>query len=244
MSINKKTINWSGYEWITEERWGNLHPEKPYCWYDSTCVNIDDDGTLRLKVDYHPNKIIVDGIEYSPSYGTGLISSTRNNPEFKYGRYVWEAKFPRGKNLWTALWMWSWQCHPPEIDVVEAWTNCCGGYLNCCSKDSLLYWDLTTNLHDPNAEWNMGKHWSVSKNLKDPSKNFMKYELIWTPSKLDFIYNGKCIRTIDDPQLMEYLNGHVNGGMNIIINNHPTKKYGSWSPSEPLLVKSFHYYEY
>ena len=24
-----KTINWSGYEWITQERWGDIHPEKP-----------------------------------------------------------------------------------------------------------------------------------------------------------------------------------------------------------------------
>jgi hypothetical protein len=24
----KKTINWSGYKWLTQERWGNIHPDK------------------------------------------------------------------------------------------------------------------------------------------------------------------------------------------------------------------------
>ena len=37
-----KTINWSGYEWITQERWGDLHPEKTYCWYDQHAVTIDE----------------------------------------------------------------------------------------------------------------------------------------------------------------------------------------------------------
>lgn len=241
MQGNRKTIVWSGYEWITEERWGNIHPDKAYCWYDSKCVGVDDDGTLRLRVDYHPNTIAVNGTEYTPSYGTGLLSSTRNNPEFKYGRYTWEAKFPRGKNLWPALWMWSWQSWPPEIDVVEAWTNSRGGYLKCFAKDALVYWDLTTNLHDPNAKWNMVKHWALRHNVKDPTKNFMEYALEWTPGHLKFYYDGKCIRTIDDPGLMAYLDSHTEGGMNIIMNNHPTEEYYSISPSEPLLIRSFTY---
>ena len=241
MCHNRKIINWSGYEWITEERWGNMHPDKAYCWYDSCCVAVCDDNTLQLWVDYHPNDIVVDGVEYRPNYGTGLLSSTQNNPEFKYGRYTWEAKFPKGKNLWPAIWMWAWQSWPPEIDVVEAWTNSCGGYLGCFSRDALLYWDLTTNLHDPNAEHNMAEHWRLCKNLKNPADNFMEYALEWTPESLKFVYGGKCVRIIDDTELMKYLNGHTEGGMNIIMNNHPTEKYASLSPSEPLLVRSFRY---
>lgn len=238
---NNKIINWSGYEWQTQERWGNLHKDKSWAWYDSKCVGIDDDGTLRLWIDYRPNTIIVDGVQYNPSYGMGLLSSTKNNPEFKFGRYTWVAKFPKGKNLWCGLWMWSWQSWPPEIDVVEAWTNSCGGYLKCFAKDALVYWDLTTNLHDPNADWNMAKHWKVCKNAKNPANNFMEYALEWTPECLKFYYDGKCIRTIDDRELMKYLNSNTNGGMNIIMNNHPTEKYYSLSPSEPLLVRSFRY---
>ena len=46
------TIRWKGYEWITEERWGQVHPEKSHWWYDESCVLIDNENNLNLMMKY------------------------------------------------------------------------------------------------------------------------------------------------------------------------------------------------
>ena len=35
-----KKIKWCGYEWLTQERWGQIHPIKPVAWYDEDAVEI------------------------------------------------------------------------------------------------------------------------------------------------------------------------------------------------------------
>ena len=55
-----KTINWSGYEWITQERWGDIHPEKTYCWYDEQAVSVDTNNYLHLKTRYKWVKRIIE----------------------------------------------------------------------------------------------------------------------------------------------------------------------------------------
>ena len=53
------TINWSGYEWLTQERWGIVHKDKPYCWYDPSAVQITLKGYLDLKTQYNPKEFPV-----------------------------------------------------------------------------------------------------------------------------------------------------------------------------------------
>lgn len=106
-------INWCGYDWLTNERWGQVHPNKTLSWSDPSAVEINKDGYLVLKT--HKNrKIFGDVIS---EIGIGLVS---NKTEFDYGYFEIEAKLPTGKNLWSAFWMWSYQTWPPEIDVFEA----------------------------------------------------------------------------------------------------------------------------
>mgnify|MGYP000680791932 CR=1 FL=1 len=115
-----KTINWSGYEWITQERWGDIHPEKTYCWYDEHAVSIDANSHLHLKTRYNPKWFKDKGLWSNT--GVGLVSCTN---KFKHGTFEIEAKLPNGLNLWPAFWMlgsnsdtaiWP-QCG--EIDIME-----------------------------------------------------------------------------------------------------------------------------
>lgn len=228
-------FTWCGYEWMPQERWGILHPERPWTWYDSSCVRINDNGELELTTCLNPTTIIVDGQEYTPNYGAGLVSTTKNNTTFKYGHYIWVAKMPKGKHLWPALWMWSWDSWPPEIDVAEAWTSNCKGYYKFP-----WYWNVTTNIHDPNVKHNMAEKVCVCK-MSDPSENFIKYELIWTPNELRFLYNWKNIRTINDPEIMEYLNKNTQRGMNIVMNVLPTDTFREGELKKPLIIKYFSY---
>ena len=35
-------IQWGGYEWRPREKWGVYHPEKTYCYYDRTAIEINE----------------------------------------------------------------------------------------------------------------------------------------------------------------------------------------------------------
>ena len=67
-----ETINWSGYEWITQERWGNIHQDKTYNWYDPSAVEIRG-GDLILKSHYNPKKFTINNKEVTSNYGVGLV---------------------------------------------------------------------------------------------------------------------------------------------------------------------------
>ena len=88
------TVNWQGYEWITQERWGQIHPEKPHWWYDPSCVNVDDNGMLHLTTKCNPT-YFRDLDKISP-IGVGLVSCTE---KFGYGVFSIDAKLPKGKHL-------------------------------------------------------------------------------------------------------------------------------------------------
>ena len=233
---------WSGYEWENKERWGRLHPDKAWTWYSPKCVSVNANGELALNIIPDANVFEVEGKTYFPKFGMGLVSTTENNPLFKFGEYTWIAKLPRGKHLWPGLWMWSWDTWPPEIDVAECWTNDCGGYFMPNYKWKFFQWNVQTNVHNDRTKDNMAQTIPILKgNWKDPSKNFVEYKLKWYKAKLEFYYDGNLVRTIDDPELMKYLDDYTQKGMNIIMDSHPTEEYDSYKPSEPLLIKSFNY---
>jgi beta-glucanase (GH16 family) len=98
-------IHWSGYDWITQERWGQVHPQKPWNWYDPKCVFIRD-GILNLDIQYNPKTFYnfsKDDWFVSPN-GTGFVNCCT---DFGFGRFEIEAKLPSGWGLWPAFWMWA-----------------------------------------------------------------------------------------------------------------------------------------
>jgi hypothetical protein len=222
-----KPFEWSGHKWISRERWGNCHPAKPDWWYDPERIEIDKDEILHLKTKYNPKELLlVNGDRVESKVGVGLISSV---DKFKYGKYEIEAKLPEGKNLWPAFWMWAWESYPPEIDVLEAYSD----YANRWG----YFWN--GRFH----EWFMGKIWRVESNIhlidnsiegnwtlgakrnyfgfKKPTKRFVKYELIWLKDKIEIYYDGKLNRRETDRKILKQFD---NVTMNVIINNGITGK--------------------
>jgi beta-glucanase (GH16 family) len=120
-------IQWSDREWFTRERWGRIHPGKSYCWYDPECVFVDNKGYLHLTTDLSPTEIKhSNGETYKPNLGTGLICSVE---DFSYGRFEIDAMMPSGSNKWPAFWLWGSETWPPEIDILEGYTDNRRGYL-------------------------------------------------------------------------------------------------------------------
>ena len=238
-SLMNNTLRWCGYEWLKEERWGQIHPEKPYMWYDPTCVlQTNKNGKLFLFTKNHENQF---GDITSP-IGVGLVSCIER---FSYGTFSLEAQLPVGPNLWPAFWMYAWEEWPPEIDVFEAYSYGNGSYINR-NMDLLLgkWWRIKTNIHlgkVPN-NYNAGAENGRISLLKDPTKNYIEYRVDWFPDVIRIWYDNKVVRCITDPSILSQFK---NKTMNVVINNgiqasyNPTKEYNS-----VLSVKNFQYTPY
>lgn len=229
--MNTDTFTWKGYEWRTHERWGCQHPDKSWTLYSQNCVEIDKDDNLILDIKDH-----LTNYNFSLVYPMGLVSTTENNPKFSQGIYKWTAKLPKGKHLWPGLWMYSWDCWPPEIDVMEAWTNSCGGYLK-----GIMNMGINTNIHYGVDNFDNMQHMPSKYCLCNwPARSFNEYKLIWKDDQLQFFYNDKLIRTISGYSV-EWTNRNCESGMNIIIDIHPTKDYKDGDMKTPLIIKDFEY---
>lgn len=230
-----KTISWCGYEWITQERWGQVHPDKSHWWYDESCVSIDESNSLHLKTKYNPKYF--PEIDKTSMIGVGLVSCTK---EFGFGTYSIVAKLPKGKNLWPAFWMWSWDSWPPEIDVFEAYSNSMGSYIKPRMLNPLGFWNVQTNVHyeDLKSDKMIGGKTHFF-GFKNPSKNFINYTLVWQENYIKFYYDNRLVRTITDPEILSQLSKKK---MNVIINNGVTANVNTINPPQSdFIIKNFRY---
>jgi hypothetical protein len=228
-----KNIQWSGYEWLPREVWGEYHPKKLYCYYDPEAISCDKDENLVLKTHINP-KIFNDK---EISVGVGLISSIER---FEYGYFEIEAKLPKGKNLWPAFWMSPFESWPPEIDVFEGYTKNRKNYFHFNWKNPLGFWRVETNFHcgkEPD-NYNLGAktHWL---GFKDPTKHFNKYGCLWAQDKIEIFYNDKLVRKITDKKLLKEYHGKT---MNVKINAHVDKNVDKENhKTSKYIIKNFKY---
>lgn len=247
-------INWQGYEWLTQERWGNVHPENPTKWNDPSAIKIDDDETLRLYARSNPKTHIIDGVEVESKVGFGLISCTNH---FGYGTFEIEAKMPSGPYTWPAFWCWAFESYPPEIDMFEGYTNKRGSYWNWSLRPLIgKFWRVNSNIHlkyhvkgskvggmnaDGTHRYQLGakSHWL---GWKRPDRKFNKYKLVWTPDEISIYFNKCKVRTITDRPTLDQFKGKT---MNIILNNSVQDGYMDTDmPETELIVKYFKYEKY
>lgn len=236
------TIEWSGYNWITQERWGQLHPDKPQCWYDPSAVKVID-GIDWLVLKTHSNPKYFDNIKSISPYGVGLVSCTER---FGHGTFEIEAKLPVGKNLWPAFWMWSWDSWPPEIDVFEGYTTTRSEtYFDFKINNPLGFWNVQSNIHyinqDGNASSIKGKtHWM---GFNSPSKNYIRYKVEWFPNRITIYYDDRKVRELTDMNILDQFNRTT---MNVVINNHIryNTPHISSDQTSNFVIKYFNYKPY
>ena len=232
-----KTINFCGYEWITQERWGQFHKDKPYVWYDEDSVKINNDDTISLMSEHKPKFFSEFG--RTAQMAVGLISCTE---QFGYGKFELECKLPNLAYSWPAFWMWSWSDWPPEIDIFEGYSNIKGSY-STSIFDRLfnnIFFNVKTNIHIKNSD----KKWDIGDTphffgYRDPRKEFNKFSLIWAPEYIHFYYNDTLVRNVSDSEILKLINGHK---MNVIINNSLTRYHRSHINNVgEMIIKNFKY---
>lgn len=230
-------MNWCGYDWLKAERWGQLHQSKLDWWYDESAVSVDSEGAVHLLTRKNPREFTLDdGLEVVSPIGAGLISCTSR--DFHWGTYEIEAKLPTGKGLWPAFWMWSWNTWPPEIDIMEAYSNKKASYFRW---NPLGFWNAQTNVHFNDVT--TGKTKSIGGKarpftFKNPAEEFIKYRLEWTPGSLKFYYGDRLVRKVTDYVIMEQVNSTE---MNIVINNGVTQYLEGEDQTSDFIVKYFKY---
>ena len=207
------TFSWCGYEWITQQRWGQIHPEFTTQWYAPQCTWIDNQGNLNLAVFKHSKYF--EELNVTSPIAIGLASCTE---KFSYGTFELDAMMPEGRKTWPAFWMWSWESYPPEIDVFEAYTDIHESYFKFRLLRPFGFWNVQSNIHfrDSSGAKDMigGRtHWLGFKN---PKKYFINYKVEWYEDIIRFYYNKRVVRTITDKHILSQFKGTH---MNVIINN-------------------------
>ena len=132
-----KNIEWCGLHWKTEmEGHRIIHPDQPWMWYDGDQVLPSNDGTLSW-----------DGKVYESELACGII---RSEEKIIYGDISADVKLPKGRNLWPSFWLTGAESWPPEIDILEAWSNSNGSYFRMTIPQPpylVPSWKTTNNVH-------------------------------------------------------------------------------------------------
>jgi beta-glucanase (GH16 family) len=247
------SFTWCGYNWKVEMDGGRIiHPGQPWMWYDSENIMLEKNNILNLTIENKPKQIQYwDGSIFKPTIACGTMRSIES---FDYGTFSAEIMCPKGYNLWPSFWLSGSGNWPPEIDIMEAWSENNSYYRWCIPQPPYLSpsWKTTTNVHYNDNNMNKtsigSRNVSFFKSTLDPAENFIKYELVWKPNEIIFKVNGKNIRTADKNvarKLTENIKDKTKGyKMNVIFNlwcENP-KEYNVKLLS-PMKIKNFSYHE-
>ena len=232
-----RVIRWSGYEWLCHPIWGDYHPDDTLDWYDETLPYIADNGNLMLPLAYRP-RTVAEG-----DTRTWAVCKIRTEKEFRYGTFEWEAKLPRCRWIWPALWLTAANDWPPEIDCMEGWTDNTLDY-----RRGLIFREVKPTVHWHGRD---RSHEHKSKNnilfcrLRGGDK-FDRYKVVWTPDYVDIYYNDKEIKRFKDKVMLAEFNKPE-------TEMHPVISFGVYGDFDisafdemklsgwPFEVKSFRY---
>ena len=198
-------LRWCDHDWECCMEGGRLiHPDKPWIWYDEFASHIlyktwDPKFILVMECRQNPKTIQYwDGRTFNPQYGGSLI---RSCDTFSFGTFSAEIIMPKGKGLWPAFWLVGEGPWPDcgEIDIMEGYAD------NRCFRFFTPYfpwinpsWKTTTNVHyklfSKHCE-TKPRSISVFRQPKQPSDNWIRYEVKWTPDEIVFSIDGKVVRT-------------------------------------------------
>jgi len=191
--------------WIVGQPWGEYHPDALYQYYGKfeNSIKSENDG-LKLMQKYEPKSFLVDNTYTTVPYSVGLIVSKK---AFGYGYFECDATLPKGLGLWPAIWLSDHLTWPPEIDILEAYSDDSGNY-----KDK-----LETNVHYGVVNVNKDSA-KASKHALPQIKDSHRYAVLWTNKKIDFYYDGFLVRRITSKKVLKWFN-KPNVKMNWILNN-------------------------
>lgn len=204
-------------KWLVGQPWGEFHPDFPYEYYGQgeEFVKVDE-GSLNLFARYKPKKFydFKKNLQITINHGKGLIFSKQS---FKYGYYEVSGILPKGKYLWSAIWLTADKSWPPEIDIVEAYSGEKSDYSNKCG---IRNFEFSPNLHfgfkeDDTKDNYGGNSYPLPFN---PTDRPVIYGVHWSEESIRFYYDGYLIFQTKNEKILKYFN-KPEVSMHIILNN-------------------------
>lgn len=232
-----KTISWMGYNWVTKKPdGGEFHLDNPHMYYNDSCVRTAND-TMVLDAVYNPKRYVIDGKEYFPEIGIGLITS---KTKFYQGKFEICAMLPHGQWNWPAFWLTGAKTWPPEIDIFEGYSNRNGSYRHFQWTKPCAKYAVRTNAWKNVAPNQKSFGQTQHKAFKHP-ENYNYFTCEWTKKDVKIFFNSHLVRKFDDKMMLSQMNDQ---GMYVILNNgcrNDAKGLDGNYSSSQFLVKYFIY---
>jgi hypothetical protein len=217
-------------KYMRTQPWGMYHPDNLYQWYDPAATVLNSSG-LNLHVT--ANVFIDPEKKVRIERGVGMVHGRKPHG---YGLYEWNIRLPEGKLLWPAVWTACGKTWPPEIDVIEAYSDADGKYKN----------RLNTNVHLGSSGSN---HYQVGANrhgwLVD-HKEKLNLKCHWEKDFVKIYYNNFLVRVIRNKHDLSWLNAIPE---QVVIMNAAIRGFeGANLPiadltKKPFVVEDFSFYK-
>jgi beta-glucanase (GH16 family) len=202
--------------------WGDYAKDNPIQWYDPQAVTMT---YLGLNLEVTNNRLIDKDVVIDT--GVGLVVSKFTT---SYGIYNWSVILPQGPLLWPAIWLQGKDKWPPEIDVMEAYSDSNGRYKHKLNTNA--YFGITP-LHSSVRAFSSG--WFIDK-----SKPIL-LTLDWRKDYIKIYYNNVLVRVIKSKSVLNWFNEHPL--MEVVMNNAVRTGHDNKKESSPFIVEWFSYAE-
>ena len=222
-----------GFDWRIGRSWGISHPDD-ICYCDGSMVQLDPYGNLKLGIGYEPKTVpqYIDGeTRYvTEDWKVGYISSIQT----KYGILNVKYGLPFGRNLWPAIWLTDDKTWPPEIDIVEGWTNTawCPIWSKSGYRRNLLANSVYPTLHTSNSaethETCSYRTFGGTPICKLDPERPAECQIYWSPDLIEIFYRNvdqDWHRIVSEtrPEILQWFN--QSEGMSIQLNNYITNDF-------------------
>jgi hypothetical protein len=236
-------------KWRYGQAWGDFHPRSLHQYYDNdgTLSYVSKDNYLVLELRNKPKSWIKKDLpdwrtvpdmpeEFTIPVGIGMVSSIDS---WQYGWFEAWIKLPEGTPYWPAFWLSGVNSWPPEIDILEAYSN----KGNLYSKKNFWGKFIPNQKIQPNIHYGRSQEgtkkmygaWDVP--VAKCTDRFVQYACLWEKDRIEIYYDGIRVFKCMDPKILESFNTK-DAKQNIII-NHGYHQNAKTKPTESsMLIKS------
>jgi len=240
--LNKK-------EWRFGMPWGDFHNGYLHQYYDTTgnMAYVAPEG-LALELRKVPKTFKRSELpewkqkglpeEFTIPVGVGFVSTKQT---WQYGWFEAWIKLPKGQSFWPAFWSSAIDSWPPEIDILEAYSERGPKYDGPTISQHWRYRpnrQIRPNLHYGLDELENRDHYiGYDIPVAECTERFVQYACLWEKDRIEIYYDGYKVQECTDPKILKWFN---EGGKHYFILNHGLHNDHPENPDESaMLIRSF-----